>query len=119
MKYLGILILVVGWMGCSGVKDHTHFVHPKPLPTMSKRCKIIGQASTKNVSVLIERNCMKNGVTTVSVVVLNKKNHGKKAALESVQIIKKILGFNPVLKILFYGKAKGYPYFLMVMTGSR
>jgi len=83
----------------------------------SKRCKTLGKAMTTHVAVLVERNCLKNGVTTVNMVVLNKEKKGTVAARHATQAITSILGFKPVLKILFYGKAKGKPFFLTAVTG--
>ena len=60
---------------------------------------------------------MKNGVTTVSILVLKPQNK-KLAAEEGAQLILRILKFHPTLTILFYGKTKGMPFFLCVVTGS-
>jgi len=82
------------------------------------RCKVIGKAHTPNIAVLVERNCLRNGLTTVNMIVLNTSNKGKTAAEDGVKLITKILGFKPVLTILFYGKAKGLPFFLCAVTGT-
>lgn len=86
-----------------------------------KRCKVLGKALTTHVSVLVEHNCLKNGVTTVNMVVLNSEPKGKVkggvAADHAVQALTSILGFKPKLKILLYGKTKGKVFFLTVVTG--
>jgi len=110
-----LMVAVLFGMGCSArEKSHQHTTPPvtykKPL-----RCKVVGKASTSNAAVLVERNCLRNGLTTVNVVVLNTKDEGKSAAKDSVTMIEKILGYKPVLKVLFYGKAKGLPFFMMVV----
>ena len=108
------LIMLMG-AGC------THQVHQAPLaPRLTSkpsRCVTIGKAATSNVVVMVERNCLKNGVTTVSILVLKPKNK-KLAAKEGAQLILRILKFRPKLAILFYGKTKGMPFFLTVVTGS-
>jgi hypothetical protein len=115
-------MLVYG-VGCAGAhQGHGHAVTAaskamtkawKP----SKRCKVLGKAMTTHVAVLVERNCLKNGVTTVNMVVLNKEKKGTVAARHAGTAITSILGFRPVLKVLFYGKAKGKPFFLTAVTG--
>ena len=68
-----------------------------------------------------EKNCLKNGLTTVNMVVLNPEPKGNVkggvAAEHATQAITAILGFKPVLKIVLYGKKKGKTFFLTVVTG--
>lgn len=109
-------------VGCAVRKPCATVTHKHPAPKVkdwkpSKRCKTLGKAMTTHVAVLVERNCLKNGVTTVNIVVLNKEKKGTVAARHATQAITSILGFKPVLKILFYGKAKGKPFFLTAVTG--
>ena len=80
-----------------------------------------GQAMTTHVAVMVEKNCLKNGLTTVNMVVLNPEPKGNVkggvAAEHATQAITAILGFKPVLKIVLYGKKKGKTFFLTVVTG--
>lgn len=113
-----VLALVVLFSGCAAPHQHIH-----KQPTMKPwkpgpRCKIIGQERTSNIAVIIERNCMKNGVTTISMVVLNNKKNGTVAATDGARLIKKILGYKPTMAVLLYGKAKGLPFFLCIVTGG-
>ncbi|MCK5016336.1 MAG: hypothetical protein KAS32_04615 [Candidatus Peribacteraceae bacterium] len=85
--------------------------------TPNPRCKVIGKAHTPNVAVLVEKNCLKNGLTSVNIIVLSTKKDGKKAAEEGVKLVTKILGFKPKLGLLFYGKAKGLPFFMCAVMG--
>lgn len=117
-----LVVIVAALTGCAPhAKVHTHTAKKttvakktwKPGP----RCRIIGKAATKNIGVIVERNCMKNGVTTVTMMVLNKAKKGAIAAKDGVTLVTRILGFKPKLAVLFYGNAKGHPFFLCAVIG--
>lgn len=109
--------------GCA-VNSHAHkapsFKTARPQKNFKpgRRCKQLGKAVTSHVAVLVERNCFRNGLTTVNMLVLNKANKGKVAAEHAVQAVTSILGFKPKLRILFYGKTKGRVFFMTAVTGS-
>lgn len=126
---LGVVLAVLMTVGCNGIHKvhdttHANHVHPsglKPLPitTVRGRCKTLGKSITKNASVLVERNCFRNGVTTVNIVIHNKAHKGKAAAQDSVKAVTRILGFRPKLTILFMGKLKGQLFLMAVVTGYK
>jgi len=116
--------MIAATSGCAANvhPDHAHTVKApkakaKPWKP-GKRCKTIGKAMTSHMAVMVERNCLKNGVTTANIVVLNSEDKGKVAAGHAAQAITSILGFRPQLKILFYGKAKGKTFFMTAVTGT-
>lgn len=114
----GFLVMVAMMSGCAlNHKPDIGSIAQKKWKK-SPRCKVLGKASTRNVAVLVERNCLRNGLTTVNMIVLNTSNKGKDAAEDGVRLITKLLGFKPVLTILFYGKAKGLPFFMCAVTGT-
>lgn len=114
-------VLVMVASGCNAHATHKHVsTLTTPMPKNwkpGKRCKTVGKAMTSHVAVLVERNCLKNGLTTVNMIVLNKEKKGNVAAEHAVQAVTSILGFKPVLKILFYGKTKGKVFFMTAVTG--
>jgi len=116
--FLGLLILS-NLTGCASV-EHSHARTPDHIkqlvPKRSHRCRTIGMERTENAAVLIQKNCVKNGVTTVATVVFNKAEGGRIAAEDAVKMIKRILGFAPVIKILVVGEDKNTPFMLGVIT---
>jgi hypothetical protein len=119
--FFGLLIALAAVLteGCA-VNAH-HHDHGMPVVTVQKphRCQRLGQSISRNASVLIERNCFRNGVTTVGIVVHNTRDNGKLAARDSARAIKRILGFHPRLVTLFLGKTSGQVFMLStVVDGS-
>lgn len=111
-------------VGCAAqTHDHGHAVKA-PKQSMAKewkpgkRCKQIGKAKTSHVAVLVERNCLKNGLTTVNMLVLNSEKKGLVAADHAAQAVTSILGYKPTLKVLVYGKSHGKVFFLAAVTES-
>jgi hypothetical protein len=131
MMILALATLAMQTMGCAAStgtmhpqvahaehKGHNHAA-PAPKPwKKSKRCKTLGKAKTSHVAVLVERNCLRNGLTTVNMVVLNKEREGKVAADHAAQATIAILGFKPTLTLLFMGKLKGKVFYLTAVGES-
>jgi hypothetical protein len=120
------LVLALAFLlsvGCAANmhRDHGHTAKAPQAKAQDwkpgKRCKTVGKAMTSHMAVMVERNCLKNGVTTANIVVLNSEKKGTVAAGHAAQAITSILGFKPQLKVLFYGKAKGKVFFLTAVTG--
>jgi len=118
MERLAFLFPLV-FLGCSA---HGH-QHAVKTPTVkdwapSKRCRTIAKVRTANVAVMVERNCFRNGVTTVGMVTLNNRGNGDVAARDAVILVKNALGFTPRLTALFYGKTHGKLFILAAVTGA-
>ena len=112
---LGAFLLLSS--ACSSTQAfRTHPMAKTPVVKPTSRCKLIGRAKTPNVAVLVERDCLKNGLTTVNIVVLNTAKKGTIAAEDSIKLITNILGFVPHLKLMFYGRVKGYIYYMCAAT---
>ena len=118
-------ILVMVSTGCAAVAhdSHGHAVKsaPKAMAKVWKpgrRCRTLGTEHSKRVAVMVQKDCIKNGVTTVAIVVLDNSNKGKDAAKDAVFMVKRILGFDPVLKAVVVGKDKGKVFMLTVVTGA-
>lgn len=114
----GLLVFLSLVSGCAQVHKHQHTHAKAPAHfKVSKRCRVIGKDHNEKVAVLIQKNCVRNGITTVAMVILDTRNKGKDAALSAVMMVKRILGFDPVLRTLVVGKDKGVPFILSVVTG--
>ena len=126
-----VTLVVIGTVlvmaaGCARVHEHETVVRGNKAIAKdwkpSKRCKTLGKAVTSHVAVLVERNCLRNGLTTVNMMVLNPEKKGNIkggiAAEHAVQAVTSILGFKPRLAILFYGKTKGKTFFLTAVMES-
>jgi len=114
----GLLVFLSLVSGCAKVSKHQHTHAKAPAHfQVSKRCRTIGKDYNEKVAVLVQKNCVRNGVTTVAMVVFDTRDKGKAAALSAVHMIKRILGFDPVLRTLVVGKDKGTPFILSVITG--
>jgi hypothetical protein len=115
----GLLVFIAMVSGCAATAtpghQHTHVKTPAHFK-VSKRCRTIGKDYNEKVAVLVQKNCVRNGVTTVALVIFDTKNKGKAAALSAVMMVKRILGFDPVLRTLVVGKDKGTPFILSVVT---
>jgi len=109
-----LVLMVVVFSGCSA---HAHKHTTKVTAVKSHRCRTLGQANTPNASVIIHKNCLRNGVTTVAIVVHNKHN-AKLAARDAVLVIKDMLGFAPTLHTLAVGEDKKTPFILAVVGDS-
>ncbi len=121
-------ILVLSATGCAVTarKHKAHVAAPgfkvarnwKP----GKRCKTIGKAITSHVSVLVQRDCLRNGMTTVAMTILNGEAKdgvkGGVAGEHGVQAVTAILGYKPKLALLFYGTTKGVHVVLAAVTGA-
>jgi len=129
---MGLALAIVMTLGCGAAQSQTHGVQhahhdgvkAPSLPrgmgkdwTASARCKKLGTRTTPNVGVLVERNCMRPGLTTVGIVVFNNSRNGVTAARDSARLVLDILGFKPKLTILFVGKTGGKVFFLSAVTG--
>jgi len=110
MKKLVILLVLVGGCGTTIPKKVTPTYHTPP------RCRLIKTMGTKNVVVIVRRNCLVNGLTTAMIVVTNTKA-GKRAAEEGTQILIHSLGFVPVMSLVVMGKVplKGRPEGVMYL----
>ena len=115
MQKLVAIFALVAVSGCAA-QQYTpkHTVARSPI-AMSHRCRTLGQATTPNASVIIHKNCIRNGVTTVAIVVYDKHNV-KLAARDAVLVIKDLLGFAPTLQALVVGEDKNTPFILAVVT---
>ncbi len=116
-----ILILSTGCAVRHAGHKHGIAKAPKGFGKMWKpgrRCKPLGKVVTKNVAVMVERNCLRNGVTTVGILVLNTANKGKLAASDAAQGVVSVLGFRPTLATVFVGKIKKSVFILSVVTGT-
>lgn len=99
--------------------------HPKPSSpkapkfSVSKRCRTIGTAAGQYVTMAAQRNCLKNGVTTVAIMVLYpKQDKPTEIAEETVKLLITMLGFKPKLALLTMGRAKGKPFYIFIVTGE-
>lgn len=114
-------LLVLGTSGCATAHEqHAHkrsTVKPANNWRPGARCKQLGKAMTTHVAVLVEKNCLRNGLTTVNMVILNKEKKGTVAGEHAVQAVTSILGFKPKMKILFYGKMKGKLLVMAAVSG--
>lgn len=115
---LGLLVVLSPTSGCAPVHTHKHTHVQTPTHfKVSPRCRTIGKDYNEKVAVLIQKNCVRNGVTTVAMVIFDTRDKGKAAAVSAVMMVKRILGFDPVLRTLVVGKDKGTPFILSVVTG--
>ena len=124
---LGLVLAVFMTLGCGAAQTQTHGHNTVKAPAFAKgmakdwkpsaRCKKLGTRTTPNVGVLVERNCLKSGVTTVGIVVFNKSRNGKTAARDSARLVVDILGFRPKLTALFVGRTGGHMFMLSAVTG--
>ena len=126
-----VTLVVIGTVlvmaaGCATVHEHETVVRGNKAIAKewkpSKRCKTLGKAVTSHVAVLVARDCLKKGTTTVNMLVLNPEKKGNVkggiAAEHAVQAVTSILGYKPKLQILFYGQTKGKTFFLTVVVES-
>jgi len=112
-----LIILVMMWGGCSqpaqnfrrGPKEITH--------KTPDRCKTLGKIVGNHSVVLVQKDCLKNGVTTVIIGVFTTNDGGKAAASEATTNMLKILGFTPTLSLLTIVPWKNNPYYIFVVTG--
>jgi hypothetical protein len=111
----GLLVFLSLVGGCAAVPAHKHVKAPAYFK-VGKRCRTIGKDYNEKVAVLVQKNCVRNGVTTVAMVIFDTRDKGKAAALSAVHMVKRILGFDPVLRALVIGKDKGVPFILSVVT---
>jgi len=120
-RLMVILVALVLGTGCADMMHkHRHAAQVKT-PVMKdwkpgKRCHVLARVKTANVAVMIERNCLKNGVTTVNMLVLNPEDKGRVAAEDAVRIVTSVLKFKPTLAALFYGKTQGKVFILAAVT---
>jgi len=122
---LWVLLAVATGTGCAAVAHdgHGHQLKAAPMAMANawkpgKRCKTLSKGYNDNVAVIIQKNCIRNGVTSVGIVVLNNADKGKVAAKDAVGMITATLGFRPILKAVLVGKDKGKVFILAVVTGS-
>lgn len=101
--------------GCSAPPKSTLIKKPKTY-TVPKRCRTIGMASSSRVRVLIQKDCLKNGVTTIINAITDASNP-KLATEDAVRLWVKILGFKPSVGLLVHTKNSKMPIFLFVVTG--
>lgn len=109
-----LVLMVLVFSGCAHTHKHTT---PKVTAVKSHRCRTLGKAVTPNASVIIHKNCIKNGVTTVAIVV-HSKHRVKEAARDAVLVIKDMLGFAPSLHAIVMGEDKKTPFILAVVGDS-
>jgi len=132
MQVLGMMAVVMmyavvtlfGGTGCAvqaRQSKHTHTVKatPKAKAKPNARCRVLGKAKTSHMGVVVERNCLKNGVTTATIMVLNREDNGRVAADHAAQAVISILRFRPELALVLSGKAKGYVFYVMAVTGAQ
>lgn len=113
----GLLVFIAMVGGCAGIEAHQHTHTKAPAHfKVGKRCRTIGKDWNEKVAVLVQKNCVRNGVTTVAMVIFDTRDKGKAAALSAVHMVKRILGFDPVLRALVITKDKGTPFILSVVT---
>lgn len=118
MKHLVVLFALVG-MGC-GAHRHQHSIKAPTVKEWapSKSCRTLAKVRTANVAVMVERNCLRKGVTTVGMITLNNEGNGSVAARDAAVLVKRVLGFTPRLAALFYGKTSGKVFILAAVVGS-
>jgi len=106
MKPLTLSIfLALSITGCAkSFTPHPHTTVKPPKPTIGV-CKKLGYYRGMHAAVLIETNCMKPGLMTITVVLLS--NNGKIAALETLSAIRRILGYMPKLSLFYKTSASG------------
>ena len=129
---MGVSLATFMTLGCGAAQSQTHGVQHAHHATMKApalargmtgdwkpgaRCKTLGKRMTPNVGVLVERDCLKSGVTTVGIVVFNTTRKGKTAARDSARLVVDILGFKPKLTALFVGRTGKNVFILSVVTG--
>ena len=125
LAIIGTLLVLASNAGCAAhVKDahagHNHGAgRAQSLQAWKpgKRCKTLSKGYSKNVAVIIQKNCIQNGVTSVGMVVFNNENEGKVAAKDAVGMVTATLGFKPILKAVLVGKDKGKVFILAVVAG--
>jgi hypothetical protein len=123
---LGTLLVLASSAGCAAVAKDAHVGHHhgggRKLAAQAwkpgKRCKTLSKGYSDNVAVIVQKNCIQNGVTSVGMVVLNNEDKGKVAAKDAVGMITATLGFKPILKAVLVGKDKGKVFILAIVTGS-
>lgn len=98
------IVFLVAVMSLSGCVSHHRPVVVRPRYKPPKRCRMLGARSTANVMVVVRRNCLRNGLTTVMVVVTNTKNQGKKAVKEATFLMIDMLKFKPKVSLIVLGK---------------
>lgn len=81
------------------------------------RCRTLGKRTGDYATVLIQRNCLRNGVTTVSVLVTNVYQKGAAAAEETYKFILEVLKFKPKLEVLVVSKHQKMPFMVFIVTG--
>jgi len=117
------ILLLLGFLVAGGGCGGKSVSAPKNPLSMKKkewkpgpRCRLVGALRGKYMNMLIERNCLQNGATTVTVHVNNTAKDGKKAAEEFIQGMRFILGFTPALAPLVITKIKGKPIFIFIVV---
>lgn len=81
------------------------------------RCRTLGKRTGDYATVLIQKNCLKNGVTTVSVLVTNVYQKGAAAAEETYKFIMEVLKFKPKMEVLVVSKHQKMPFMVFIVTG--
>jgi len=116
-------ILVTVASGCAMVHEHDTVVRGNRAMAKewkpSKRCKTLGKAKTSHVAIVVQKDCFRNGVTTVGIVVLNTEKKGAVADQHTKQALFSILGYHPALALVVASRHKYLPFALAVVTGAR
>jgi len=124
---LGLIVVALS-QGCSAQAHQHNYSHkalkaPHNAPAVSwngpkARCRRYQPVVTRNVSVLVERNCFRHGLTTVGMVIHNTRDKGKAAAKDAVKATTRILGYRPSLSTLFMGRTNGQVFILAAVVDS-
>ncbi len=108
----GIVVASCVWGSCTAVPT----VPPSTTPFVPHpRCRVVLNRSTINVQVVIRRDCVKLGVTTVMFVILNPADEGLAASEDAIRIMTKFFGTPPELSPMLVTKTPaGHAAFLFV-----
>jgi hypothetical protein len=105
----------------TGCSSHTHtYTIPKVVKKykLPDRCKTLYKTKNTYSTILIQKDCLRVGLTTIVVLVLYTKDKGKLAAKESLIHITNYLKFKPQLVLITMGNIKGMPFYLFAITGE-
>lgn len=119
MKHLFlILLLVLGGCGKTFFSPAKNSVVKNNQWKPNPRCRVVSKVHGNYMDMTITRNCLKNGYTTVVIVVNDVSDRGKKAAEEATRTLILTLGFRPRLAPLVITKVNGKPIFIFLVVGE-
>jgi len=121
-----LFVLVFVLSGCSSTAQ-VKVSQPKTVKFFqpNKRCRLVGANKTKGVAVVVRRNCFLNGITSVTILVIDTSKRNRKIVTEQgTRMLISILRFVPQLSLVVAGKVPmqgrkdpGIMY-LFVVTGA-